>query len=370
MESVQLIYIRADGNKDIASGHIMRCLTIAREIRKKKYHVCFLVSDSESCSILAENEPTVVPVTANNPIARSGIGFLQLQHADYQNPEIELDELSDLLQIHPGTLLVDSYYVTDIYLKRLQSITKVAYLDDIRAFDYTVDLLINYDCFTDFMIAECRQNTYKNAGQLLLGARYAPLRPQFLEQKISIRETVKNVLVTTGSSDPHHFALLFCEKLLSFCGDSTCNTLADITYHIVVGNLNSDYKTLKTFADKTSNIKLYQGLTDLMPLMLSCDLAVTAGGTTLYELCALGIPSISFSMADNQIYNPQILDNLDIIPYTGDIRTQPDSVLECCMNHIKEYVSDITKRKVAHTKMSNLINGDGATQIADAILAL
>lgn len=366
MGSVQLIYIRADGNKDIAAGHLMRCLTIAREILQKGHRVCFLVSDENSVSILSENEPDIVPVTDSKPFLNDRICVLRLQTANYRNPEQELPELTTLLQTHPGTILIDSYFVTEAYLGQLRSITKTAYIDDIRAFDYPVDLLVNYDCFSENSRTEY-ERTCQSASRMLLGAGYAPLRPQFYHRKITVKEFARDILITTGSSDPYHFALHFCEQLKS---NANTTLLSDYRYHIVVGGLNSDKETLEQIAGELPFIQLYTGLTDLMPLMLTCDLAITAGGTTLYELCALGIPSISFSMADNQMINPTILDEQRIVPYAGDIRTQMDPVLDHCLDFIIGCASDYTKRETIHTRMNSLIKGNGASLIADAILLL
>lgn len=35
-------------------------------------------------------------------------------------------------------------------------------------------------------------------------------------------------------------------------------------------------------------------------LMQQCDMAVSAAGSTLYELCACGMPTITYVLADNQ----------------------------------------------------------------------
>ncbi len=368
MGASQVIYIRTDGNKDIAAGHIMRCLTIAHEIITMGHPVCFLVSDEESLSILRNQEPSVVILSEVQAFEEhkyeNTIHAFTLPNADYKNLEQELPTLLSLMKTHPGTLFIDSYFVTDYYLKELQTVTKTAYMDDIRAFAYTTDLLINYDCFTEKMCTEHKNDIYKNIPHLLLGAEYAPLRPQFFENKITVKQDVKNIFVTTGSSDPYHFLLCFCKKLPEDCKSSAYD------YHIVIGSLNTDFEALAALVQDAPNIHLYKSLTELMPLMLTCDLAVTAGGTTLYELCALGIPSFSFSMADNQFSNPLILDELDIVPYGGDIRTDMEAVLTRCFAFVSDYSGDYQKRKAAHTKMNSLITGDGAKKIADAILAL
>ena len=368
MGTSQVIYFRTDGNEDIAAGHIMRCLTIAREIVTMGHSVCFFVSDKESLSILQSREPAVVILSDMQALKEykfeNTIYAYVLPNADYKNLEQELPELLSVLQKHPATLFIDSYFVTDNYLKKLQAVTKTIYMDDIRAFAYTADLLINYDCFTEKMCAEHKNGIYKNIPNLLLGAEYAPLRPQFTANSITVMPDVKNILVTTGSSDPYHFALHFCKNVLENAD------IASYNYHIVIGSLNTDYDALTTLVQNASNIHLYKNPTDLMPLMLTCDLAVTAGGTTLYELCALGIPSFSFSMADNQIFNPMILDELEIAPYGGDIRTNMETVLERCFAFVSDYSENYAKRMAVHTKMNSLITGDGAKKIADAILAL
>lgn len=368
MGTSQVIYIRTDGNKDIAAGHIMRCLTIAREIITLGHSVCFLVSDTDSLDILSSNESSIhllentESLTEN--ISGAKIYALMLPNAEYRNLESELPELKCLLQTRPGTLLIDSYFITDTYLKELRTITKTAYIDDIRAFEYTTDLLINYDCFSEEMCAEYKQGIYKHVGTLLLGVMYSPLRPHFFTHKIDITQDAKNILVTTGSSDPYHFTLQFCNRLV----DNP--NLSVYQYHIVIGSLNTDFEALKVLTKDFPSIHLHTGLTDLMPLMLTCDLAITAGGTTLYELSALGIPSFSFSMADNQISNVTIMDELNAIPYCGDIRTDMDGVLTRTFSFIHDYALDFAKRKAVHTKMNSLINGDGAKRIADALLKL
>ena len=55
MESHPLVYIRTDGNETIATGHLMRCLSIARALKKRGAAVAFLVSDDTSASILQKS---------------------------------------------------------------------------------------------------------------------------------------------------------------------------------------------------------------------------------------------------------------------------------------------------------------------------
>ena len=77
---------------------------------------------------------------------------------------------------------------------------------------------------------------------------------------------------------------------------------------------------LAVMAGKDSRIVLHEQVSDMAALMSTCDLAFSAGGTTLYELCAVGVPSVSFSMADNQLPGVKAFDDANLIPWAGDIR--------------------------------------------------
>lgn len=142
MGADSVIYIRADGNTEIATGHLVRCLSIARALKKEQqaagttftdsdgFPITFLVSDQESKALLSgffdckEEFPVRI-----------------LETARYDDPERELPELLALIDkcepshVHTpassgafppvsGTalpsaakpvLLVDSYFVTERY---------------------------------------------------------------------------------------------------------------------------------------------------------------------------------------------------------------------------------------------------------------
>lgn len=347
MGASQIIYIRTDGNADIAGGHIMRCITIARQIEALGHKVCFLVSDKDSLSLLSAQA--------------ADLSVIQLQNAKYNDLESELEELSELLKNKPGTLLIDSYFVTERYLSQLQTVTKTAYMDDLCAFAYPVDLLINYDCFSAEDIDVLKESTYKNVGTTLLGAGFAPLRPQFCGNQISVLPEMKNILVTTGSGDPYHFMINFYVKAIK------CK---NYHFHLIIGALHTDGDNIKALAKGNPNLSIHEGITDLMPLMKTCDFAISAAGTTLYELCALGIPTVSFTMADNQISNATLLDKEDVVPCAGDIRNDLKKTLETVFETMNDFANNLQKRKTVHEKMNSLINGDGALQIAKAIVAL
>ena len=351
MGTDRLVYFRTDGNSHIATGHLVRCLSIADACFSLGMKVCFLVSDQESKALLQSFDPACrFPVRI-------------LETAVYDDLEKELPEVLGMLNEAGQAeqiFFLDSYYVTEHYLSAVRTAAKVAYLDDLQLFDYPADLLINYDVIPESRSASY-QAAYQNAARTLLGASYTPLRAQFTDLQPYCRDRVSNILVTTGGSDPYHF----CLRLIAAFRENSFLHLCQL--HVVVGRLNEDKDKLYKLADELPFLQLHENVSDMASLMASCDLAVSAAGTTLYELCAAGVPSMSFCLADNQLTAAKAFDEAGAIPCAGDIRRSCDEVLGNVMNFMTYMSENFKKRKAALETMRQLVDGKGAMRIAKAL---
>ena len=98
-------------------------------------------------------------------------------------------------------------------------------------------------------------------------------------------------------------------------------------------------------------------------------LAFSAGGTTLYELCAVGVPSVSYSMADNQIPGVKAFDQAGLIPWIGDIRNNPE-FFDRAIEKLLSLADDAQARREQSMKMRMAIDGAGANRIASALTQL
>lgn len=351
MGTDRLVYFRTDGNSHIATGHLVRCLSIADACFSLGMKVCFLVSDQESKALLQSFDPACrFPVRI-------------LETAVYDDLEKELPEVLGMLNEvgqAEQIFFLDSYYVTEHYLSAVRTAAKVAYLDDLQLFDYPADLLINYDVIPESRSASY-QAAYQNAARTLLGASYTPLRAQFTDLQPYCRDRVSNILVTTGGSDPYHF----CLRLIAAFRKNSFLHLCQL--HVVVGRLSEDKDKLYKLADELPFLQLHENVSDMASLMASCDLAVSAAGTTLYELCAAGVPSMSFCLADNQLTAAKAFDEAGAIPCAGDIRRSCDEVLGNVMNFVTYMSENSKKRKAALETMRQLVDGKGAMRIAKAL---
>jgi len=344
-----MIFIRADANKEIGSGHVMRCLSIAAALKQTGKEVCFLVADEEAGALLeaCQQRYTVL-------------------HSDYSDMEGELGKLREIFEsASPELMLIDSYYVTEHYLRETGKITRTAYVDDIPLFAYPVDMLINYNIYGKDLDYEA---TTASAGkddavekQLLLGASYAPVREQFCNVNYELRPRVENVLVTTGGSDKYNLAEMILKELLGR------EDTGKLQYHVVSGIYNPHFRRLEELKRQHPGVHLYQNVTDMAGLMKKCDVAITAGGSTVYELCAVGVPMLCFSFVDNQ---RKIVDSLrdgKLVEYGGNYTAER----ECFAGNIADALERLMKSEQLRKQYSDaerrLVDGKGAQRIAEAV---
>lgn len=331
------LFIRADGNPQIGTGHIMRCLSLADAFRER---------GKTSVLILAETYMQTL-------VEKRGYECLVLG-SKYDRMEEELPILLPLLEEkQPSCVLLDSYFVTPEYMRAVRAKAPLVYLDDWNAFDYPADVVVNYNLCGEKM-------PYPPGKAYLLGPRYAPLRKQF--QGLAPRKerkTVEQVLISTGGTDPCHVALGCAEYLLKHPpGPGTA-------YHFVLGAMNQDAGQIKKMASAAPYLVPHQGVSDMRGLMLQCDAAVSAAGTTLYELCACGLPAVTFVLADNQIEGAAAFEAAGLMPCAGDVRNTPHFA-ECIFAKLEELDSPELRRETAR-RMRALVDGNGAARLADRL---
>ena len=333
------LYIRVDMNQTIATGHVMRCLSIAETARDNGVEAMFILADAQ----------------AEDLIHLKGFRTIVL-NSTWNDLEKELPDLLDLIaKENIETLLVDSYYVTENYLEALNHATSVAYIDDLNRFHYPVDTLIVYANYWKKMNYE---ENYPDT-KLLLGCLYVPLRKEFqnLPPKL-IRENVENLLILTGGSDN----LGISESILAHIPLKQYKKV-----DVICGRYFEQFDYLKTKYSNCQNVHLHKAVDNMIDYMLDADVAISAGGTTLYELCATGTPTITYSFADNQLDNVKQFAEDGIMQYAGDIRY--DKVYENIRTVVEAYQEKSYRNHISD-KMKHLIDGQGAHKLIRTLFDL
>lgn len=344
MGSNQVVYIRVDANREIATGHVMRTLAIAKQIRQLGGECKFIVSDGYAIPIIHKYGFEVICLES------------QWNDLEQEIPQIQQLIIENKIKI----ILVDSYYVTKKYLECLQSKTYVAYIDDLNLFCYPVNLVINYSIYHDRF--QYKTMNYSSRTNFLLGCSYIPLRDEFVGLVRSKKERVTDILITTGGTDKYHVTYSLLEYL---CKN---HILEKINIHAVIGRFNKDEIKIKQLADIYDYIYIYKDINYMSELMMKCDIGISAGGTTLFELCACGLPTICFSMADNQILGTESLADKGYMYNIGDIRCNINERVEDIVRQLNYLIQDYDIRHEYSNKMQILVDGRGAERIAKYLL--
>lgn len=175
---------------------------------------------------------------------------------------------------------------------------------------------------------------------------------------------VKRILITTGGSDKYNLTGQLLERLLSN------GTTSALEYHVVCGIFNQNYPALMRMAESNSQIILHHNVKNMMELMQKCDVAITAGGSTIYELCAVGTPIICFSFVDNQELIVKTFYEKEIVGYGGNYLAEGERALERIVIQLSDLVKDPQALAEYSKKGQALVDGRGAERIAQTLVDL
>jgi UDP-2,4-diacetamido-2,4,6-trideoxy-beta-L-altropyranose hydrolase len=336
------LYFRVDGNETIGIGHVMRCLAIASAASELGVTCSFITADAKM-----------------KPVIEQGGYRVFVLDSVWNRLDLELDVLCKLIQdFGISRLLVDSYFVTADYMHVLSKITRLAYMDDLLKEKYDCGVLINYNCYA---LSMGYHDVYARSGtQLLLGLSYVPLRPEFTNlPRYQCREQVRDILITTGGTDSINMAGMLSARLAD-------ELKRKARIHVVVGEFNTHFPLLSEMSQRNPCIVLHTNVKRMSELMRGCDVAISAGGVTLYELCACGIPTIVFMSAENQKY--AYTEFTDGIMLAGG-NTLVD--IEGCVSNITRLIHSLlgeqAYRQELSSHMQGLVNGKGAYAIINKL---
>ncbi len=372
------VLIRADGNAAVAMGHVMRCLTIADALRELHIKVTFVSADDGSASVIKER------------------GYAcRVLGTDYAHVEGELPAIKGVIEeTGADLLLADSYYVSPAYFASLRGACPLALIDDFGEQAFPVDILINFQCYG----GEIEYSLlYKEANvplpMLLTGARFLPLRSEYATAGKSRREKdVRDVLILTGGSDPLAVAASIAERLHEErradanegsqavqkpCGEN------DVRYHFLCGRFSKSLPVLEKLTAKDDHLILHTWTDAFWDFIKDFDLAVTAAGGTVYELCAAALPFIVYTFAKNQWQTASWLPAHAGIPSAGDVvlRTGEAGAVasegECVdaqairdlVDLIHALEQDPAKRDAIRSSMQTVTDGMGASRLASEVAA-
>ena len=348
----KMILFRADGNHIVGSGHVMRCLSIADA---SGLPCLFVLSDDNFKNMVAERGHSVyVMDTGGQPM------------------EKEAPLLVNLINSYlPSALIMDSYSVTYPYLSSIHHACKnifcnLMYVDDILAFPYPCDMLLNYNIYGYGKKAEYRAQ-YGHSGMeppcFFLGPSYAPLRKEFQDLPVRmVKKNARDILICAGGADPGHILKCMADFI------SSNSQFTQFHFHFIVGAMNMDWGAIQHMLKHTTNVTLYYNTPNMQALMSNCDVAISAAGSTLYELCAAQAPTVTYTLANNQIPGAEEFSRRHILKYVGDVRSVGAARLSKELIYTAlELAGNYDERARVAAFQKKLVDGKGAARIISAL---
>ena len=192
-------------------------------------------------------------------------------------------------------LIIDHYGIDHKWEQKLRPYCKnIMIIDDLANRKHDCDLLLDQNLIHNY------KNRYKKLlpknCTTLLGPEFALLQNDYKDLHLSAptrKGPVKRILVYFGATDENK---LTEKTLLAFLQFNR----KDIILDIVLSSHSLQMKKIKMLSKKFKNINIYSELKSLANLILKADLAIGASGSTTWERCCLGLPSIVITIADNQ----------------------------------------------------------------------
>lgn len=337
----RIIVFRVDGYPELGLGHITRCLSLAEKLKEKNMESTFLT----------KNYSGSVKEILNN-----GHNLKAILRKLNEKEEINL-VLKTLKSLEPKVIITDMPYASDEYLKALKNRGSfLVSIDDLGSKNFSSDMVI-----AGYL--SCKLKTYNllPRSKLYLGVKYLILRKEFEKAhrtKRKIRKKANKILVSLGGADWENLTLKVVQAL------NDIKKELEIT--IVEGPLYQHREKLKKFLKESKqSFFIESNAKNMGELMLSSDIAFTAGGETSYELAATGTPSINISQHQHQVINAEEEAKREFSLNLGlGKQVSRKKILETVENLLDNY----ELRQAMNRKGKQLIDAKGAERVAEIIL--
>lgn len=308
------IAFRADASVQIGTGHVMRCLTLADTLREHGAECFFLCRphDGHLFDLVAarRHEAIVLPactvqtVPASDPTLPAHAHWLGTDWTtDAEDSGLAL--ASTLTGGHVDWLIVDHYALDRRWEQAMRPhCRRLLVVDDLADRPHDCDLLLDQNLGRR---AEHYRDLLPPGAQTLIGPRYALLRPEFATlrtESLARRKQpqFRHLLITIGGVDKDNATGRVLDAL------DGCDLPSDLEITVVLGPHAPWLSQVQTQAATMRwPTRVLVGVSDMARLMTDADLAIGAAGSTSWERCSLGIPSLLLVLTGNQVPGAQAL---------------------------------------------------------------
>jgi UDP-2,4-diacetamido-2,4,6-trideoxy-beta-L-altropyranose hydrolase len=334
---------RADASLEIGTGHVMRCLTLADELRRRGADTAFLCRGE--------------PGNLNALIASRGHDV----EAIGSGTEDAGQSAAHLGQARPDWIVVDHYALDRAWEAAARRFAgKVFVIDDLADRHHDCDVLLDQNLYDGvetrygpLVPPRCRQ---------LIGPRFALLRPEFAQARERLARharPVARILVSFGGVDSANETA----RVLACLHD----VLPSAALDVVIGPANPYAAEIEALASGHARATVHVGTDRMAELMSQADAFIGAGGSTTWERLCLGLPSLAIAAAENQVPTLQRLGAMGAVQYAGRTSGLDAAAVRIA---VERFLADQDARSAMIRVGMGLVDGRGAERVADCLLEM
>ncbi len=300
------VVFRVDASLKMGTGHVMRCLALAELLRENSINVEFICRQHEgnlnnkisSSGFYVHELDEIEECKVDNKLLHSHwLGVTQYQDAE---------DCIDILKSEKiDWLIVDHYALDEDWQFELKPFyEKIMVIDDLADRKHQCDILLDQTFnrqpkdYAALIPKDCL---------LLLGSKYALLRPEFAEWRSYSLERrrkpeIRCLLINMGGYDVDNITGKVLQEL------NTCHLPDDINIIVVMGRSAPHLNDVRAIANNLPcNVEVKIDVENMAEIMANVDIAIGAAGSTTWERCCLALPSIQIVIAKNQAFSAETL---------------------------------------------------------------
>lgn len=351
------IAFRVDASPRIGGGHVMRCLSLAGRLADAGADLTFIAGSitdplrrlvRDAGIRLAEIAPAQDPARSATDWDRASWDE-GLQRDDAARTAAMLGDGCDWL-------IVDHYGLDACWEREVRGRTKrIAVIDDLANRPHACELLIDQTYGRD----PIDYRALAGGSALLIGARYALLRPEFAQARPRAlvrhvaEKPVERLLISLGMTDAGGLTEVAARAAL---------LRTDAAIDIVLGSAAPTLAAVRRLAEAEPRVTLHIDSTEVCGLMVGADFAVGAAGTTSWERCCLGLPALTVVIAANQ----RLI--ADQLAAAGAIRLLDTHDAGAIGDAIVGLSADAAERARLARVSAQICDGEGAARVASRML--
>lgn len=361
------IAFRTDASLQIGTGHVMRCLTLADALQATGAQ-CHFICREHPGNLIAQIRQrgfsvSVLPAAAEAMITDDPADTGRSNYAAW----LGVDWATDAAQTKVGVgetafdwLIVDHYALDARWEQTLRPLCrKLMVIDDLSDRPHDCDLLLDQNLGRD--VGDYSQ-LVPGGCTVLAGPRYALLRPEFAALRdVSLRRRatpqLKHLLITMGGVDQTDATGKVLEAL------QDCPLPADLHITVVMGPHAPWLERVQLLAKQLPQpTEVKVNVNNIAQLMADSDLAIGAAGSTSWERCCLGLPTLIVVLAENQLNGAAALEQSGSVKLIGSVDAIPHA-LQSMLNLLAttDTLSQLSQKSCLVT------DGQGTSRVAGAL---